>query len=419
MKKAISLVLVLVMAFALCGCVKNTDFILYAEMTQGEETTVLTDGMNITFGVNADNDPVLIGATVEVEGAQPIKAVLTIGAQGIGISVPALLEDYYIVEWEAIKGTAEALTSTDLSSLDVSSLPMEEITEIVERYAGILSGLVTEDNTSVTEGTYEMPGLGTNAAATIISITPTDAQWDQVYTTLISTLQTDDQLKGIISEALKAFFATAEDAEEYVNADAYAEAKMSEFEGALAEALENKDYFLTNISGLTFEAGYDDSRIYGGRFILGGAGIGYESFGEVSDVRYDGLFLYEDGTATAILANQLTSTEESFQSIASSQLAELKIVAMIDKTASTVLDLPVSGFYLGVEGTDLTVGVEQSDEYGVLYFDGVNDDMEIYIEAASDGTPSAIKEPAQEPVLISTMDQLMEIISQVSSIIGA
>ena len=86
-------------------------------------------------------------------------------------------------------------------------------------------------------------------------------------------------------------------------------------------------------------------------------------------------------------------------------------------TTSTIFDIPQVYFGFNVQDAEFSAGVANDDEQtgSVIYIDTVIDEGNtFYLQAYSDGSPSDVTAPAEEPVMINTMDELMQVISAVA-----
>ncbi len=426
MKKALSLILVLVFAFSLGGCALNTDFLISGSMTTDGEKEAFLENSYAVLSLNAEQEPYLLRVQAYLDGSEnPIEATFTASSQGLGIYCPLFLDAYYMISWNAFKDAAEQATPFDLDNFNPEDLPVEDISEIAERYGNILMGLVTENNTTVADGTFALPGLGETVSCTVMKIQPTQEEWNTFFTTLASTALTDEQLRPLIVKGLEAAYTSGqvENAEQYDSAEAYSAATMKQFDEFLTMLKDDPDAVSSQIVGVSLEAGYTDDRFYGCRFMKDGEGIGYENFtyeaaGEdEADTRCDALYLYSGEEATDLLVNQLSVTDEAIVDYVYSTPAELSAGLNVDMTTSTIFDIPQVYFGFNVQDAEFSAGVANDDEQtgSVIYIDTVIDEGNtFYLQAYSDGSPSDVTAPAEEPVMINTMDELMQVISAVA-----
>ena len=125
MKKIISVLLVIAMAFALCGC--GTDLRLKASLIEDGELNELIEQSSAVLSFNADDDGAVIGVDVSIPGMNTVKAVATVGSEGIGFTLPGIDDTYYLISWDVFKGMAEDATSMDFSSFSASDLPVNDL----------------------------------------------------------------------------------------------------------------------------------------------------------------------------------------------------------------------------------------------------------------------------------------------------
>ncbi len=426
MKKIISVLLVLAMVFALCGC--GTDLRLKASLVEDGQLNEIVEQSSAVLSINADDDGAVVGMDVSIPGMNGIKAILTIGGEGLGFTLPDIDDAYYLVSWDVFKGMAEDATSMDLDSFSASDLPVDEVSEIFSRYFDILTTLIGE-GTTAEERTYELTGLKTSVDAQVITVCPSKDAWAQFFTTVFETARDDAQLKSLIEKALAFAYDTTEDLKEtYDSAEAFSADALAQFNDLLAQGLANADTIAAVVAGATLELVQKDSRIYAVKGTKDGMGIGYEGYGEFSDVRSDGLFLYMGESAVRILANTFQNTEDAFTTYATSDLFKLEITGTVSKTETTPLGIPVSYLNVIVEDFGFYASADSEDpdtvfEIGMLKNgdEGVEDAFSLTVR--TDGSPSEITAPGVEPTYIESMEQLQEIMESIqekfSAYVGA
>ena len=416
MKKIISVLLVLAMAFALCGC--GTDLRLKATLIQDGEINELVDQSNAVLSFNADDDGAVVGVDASISG-MPIKAVLTVGAEGFGFTLPGIDDAYYLVKWDVFKDAAEDATSMDFDSFSAGDLPIDDLSEIFSRYFGMLSSLIGE-GTTAEDRTYELTGLQTSVDAEVVTVCPSDEAWGQFFTTAFATAKDDEQLKSLLSQALAYVYKSSDDLHDaYASEEEFSADIFAQYDDLLAQGLANADTIAAVVSGAMLEFVQDDSHIYAVNVKKDGMGLGYEGFGEFSDVRSDGLFLYMGSSAMKVLVNTFRNEESAYTTFATSDLIDLEITGTVSKSEATPLGIPVS--YLNILVNDFgfyaSVGSDEQDtvfEIGALQnsSEGAGDAFSLTVR--TDGSPSDITAPDTEPTLITSMEQLQEVMETIS-----
>ena len=427
MKKALSLILALVFAFALCGCSLNTDFIVTGSLIDGESEEDMLSGMHAVVSFNAESEPYVLRARLYMEGMEdPIEATLTASSQGLGVYFPMFLDNYYLIDWNAFKEIASETSPVDINTFSSENFNTDDLVDVGQRYVTILMNLMTEDNTTMAEGTFALPGLAEDVACTVLTIAPTKADWDAVITELASTALTDEQLRPLIVTGLETTYnaGQAEDAGEYASAEEYANAQMAKFDEFLTSLKNDPSSLSEQLAGFALEAGYTEDYFYGARLMKEGAGFGYESItyeaasDEEMDTRYDGVYLYSGDDVQAVAANAFSMTEAGFIDYMYSDMADFAAGLSVDGSEMTALDLPVVNFYFGIESFELSAGLANDEGDAVFYLDGIVEDSELYLEARSDGSPSDATAPAEEPVVLTTMEEVMQVFSSVMETAG-
>ncbi len=147
MKKIISVLLVLALAFALCGC--GTDLRLKASLVQDGELNELLEQSSAVLSFNSDDDGAVIGLEASIPGINSVKGVLTVGSEGLGFTLPGIDDTYYLIKWDVFKDVAEDATSMDFSSFSAADLPLDDLSEIFSRYFGIITSLIGEGTLSL------------------------------------------------------------------------------------------------------------------------------------------------------------------------------------------------------------------------------------------------------------------------------
>ena len=417
MKKIISILLVLAMTFALCGC--GTDLRLKASLVEDGELNELVEQSSAVLSFNADDDGAVIGMDVSIPGMNTVKAVLTVGSEGLGFTLPGIDDAYYLIEWDAFKGMAEDATSMDFSSFSASDLPVDDLSEIFSRYFGLVSSLIGEGTTAENK-TYTLAGLQTSVDAQVITVCPSQDAWADFFTKVFATAKDDAQLKSLLDQALALAYKASDDLKDsYNSAEAFSADILAQFDDLLAQGLANTDVIAAYVAGAALELVQNGSRVYAVNVKKDGMGIGYEGFGEFSDTRSDGLFFYMGGSAMKVLVNTFQNTEDAYTTYATSDLITLEITGTVSKTEATPLGIPVSylnvivedlGFYASVDSeepdTVFEIGMLQNGSEGV-----VEDAFSLTVR--TDGSPSEITAPDTAPTYITSMEQLQEVMESI------
>ena len=426
MKKIISVLLVLAMAFALCGC--GTDLRLKASLVEDGELNEFVEKSSAVISFDGNDDGAVIGVDASIYGVNPVKAVLTVGSEGLGFTLPDIDDAYYLVSWDVFKGMAEDATSMDFSSLSADDLPIDDLSEVFSRYLGKVSSLIGEGTTAENR-TYDLVGLQTSLDAQVITVCPTQDAWAKFFTDVFATAKDDAQLKSLIEQGLAYAYQASEDLKgSYDSAEAFSADILSQFDDFLAQGLAATDSIAAVVAGATLELVQKDSRIYAVKGTKDGMGIGYEGFGEFSDTRSDGLFFYMGSSAMKVLLNTFQNTDDAFTTFATSDLVKLEITGTVSKTETTPLGIPVSYLNVIVEDFGFYASADSEDpdtvfEIGMLKNgdEGVEDDFSLTVR--TDGSPSEITAPGVEPTYIESMEQLQEVMESIqekfSAYVGA
>lgn len=417
MKKIISVLLVIAMAFALCGC--GTDLRLKVSLIEDGELNELIEQSSAVLSFNADDDGAVIGVDVSIPGMNTVKAVATFGSEGIGFTLPGIDDTYYLISWDVFKGMAEDATSMDFSSFSASDLPVDDLSEIFSRYFGLVTSLIGEGTTAENK-TYTLAGLQTSVDAQVITVCPTQDAWADFFTTVFATAKDDEQLKSLLDQALALGYKTSEDMQDaYDSAEAFSADILAQFDNLLEQGLANADVIAAYVAGAALELVQSGSQVYAVNVKKDGMGIGYEGYGEFSDTRSDGLFFYMGGSAMKVLLNTFQNTEDAYTTYATSDLITLEITGTVSKTEATPLGIPVSylnvivedfGFYASIDSeepdTVFEIGMLENGSEGV-----VEDAFSLTVR--TDGNPSEITAPATEPTYITSMEQLQEVMQSI------
>ena len=131
MKKALSLILALVFAFALCGCSLNTDFIVTGSLIDGESEEDMLSGMHAVVSFNAESEPYVLRARLYMEGMDdPIEATLTASSQGLGVYFPMFLDNYYLIDWNAFKEIASETSPVDINTFSSENFNTDDLVDV-------------------------------------------------------------------------------------------------------------------------------------------------------------------------------------------------------------------------------------------------------------------------------------------------
>ena len=413
MKKIISVLLVLALAFALCGC--GTDLRLKASLVQDGELNELLEQSSAVLSFNSDDDGAVIGLEASIPGINSVKGVLTVGSEGLGFTLPGIDDTYYLIKWDVFKDVAEDATSMDFSSFSAADLPLDDLSEIFSRYFGIITSLIGEGTTAETK-TVTLTGLQTSLDAQVITICPTQDAWAQFFTTVFATAKDDAQLKSLIEQALAFGYQSSEDLQDaYDSAEAFSADILAQFDDLLAQGLANADNFAAVVAGATLELVQEDSRIYAVNVKKDGMGLGYESFGDFADTRSDGLFLYMGSSARKILFNTFENTENAYTTVMTSDMInKFEITGNVSKKEITPLGIPVSYLNVLVEDIDFYISVGGDEQDTVFKTSVLQSDSNAFsLTVRTDGSPSEITAPDAEPTYITSMEQLQEVMESI------
>ena len=418
MKKIFCVFLALAMAFSLCAC--STDVRLSASYVEDGEVNEMIEQSEAIVSFNAEEgEGAVIGVDVSVPGINPVKAILTVDKNGFGFTVPGIDDNYYVAGWDVLKEATEENTGMDFSSISSfspSDLPIGELTGIFSRYGGLLFSLIGEGTTSEESDAYKLAGLEAEVAAEVITISPTEEEWAQFFTSVFETAKGDDELKSLIEQVLAMAYNSSEDlGEHYDSAEAFAADTMEQFDDLLDQGLANTDSIAAVLSGATLQVAVGDSSIYAVKVSKDDMSLGYEGLGDFADVRRDGLFLYFGESANAVLVNTFQNTDEAFTTYATSDMITLEITATVSKTERTTLGIPVSYLNIILEDMGLYAFADDGDPDTVFEVGMVQDGGEnaFRLTAKTDGSPSDITKPDTEPVEITSMEQLQEVMESI------
>lgn len=400
-------------------------------------------GLNIKYDKNLDGRFAL-NAGLSLMGTDLFTALVSMEEDGLYLAIPDLYDTMYVLSADLLNNISssvlpvlEALNEKAEEAMEAAEEPetrsfskeamvkvicSEENLELINKYCGILCSVANENNVTEGEEEYKLSAIGEAPLCTVITVSPTAEDWKAMLTELFTTAQSDEDLKTLLGTIASVNYKSDYTAQfEYENEDEFAAATLDAFYETLSEALEKVDETAEGLAPFSLRFAYADGRTYAVKVFDEEGGFGLENFGKAEeDGRRDVLCVYTQDEPTALAENSLKMSGDV-----------LKEEAVIHGVINGE-DLTLSGefgaqdpedarcpefkmdvdFGLGGLGITNEHGEEGSDAFKLRYKTDANS-AELTIDSVA--AAENIQLPTGEKKVISTMDELMQLIGNIMS----
>lgn len=243
----------------------------------------------LTLVINsAEQTGMAIRAELKIPLAESYTGYVTVSDEHIGVMLPDFSDEYFLIEPSLLTG---------LNSADVPQYSLRKYEEILFSIADI-------SNTTEEEGTYSLGGLGKTVDCTILTVTPTAADWQAMLEKFADTALADDELMEYLEIAFGQKYDQSFYARLQYTREEYIAESLDSIRAALTGLRENAPAFAEDNEGMYLQVAYDGTRAYSARLIDNyDTGYGYESFGDIADSRDDAIVLYEWDGENYIMAD--------------------------------------------------------------------------------------------------------------------
>ena len=281
-----------------------------------------------------EKDTLFLAGDVILRGADPIKALAAADRQGLTFTLPELSDEIWHIKAETLEEMLGTTISLDPAARDSVSAAREASGALLMRYARIILGVFTPENTEETRETYALELLGGSEECTVLRSRPDAAQWQRMLEELYTTAMNDAELE----EELRKYagMSGAYQQPEYPTAGRgnTGDELVASFRAGLQEMLGKAAYTAQILSGCSFELAERDSRVHALKLLDGEALLaGYESAGALDDERTDILTVKAGVPGGITLKNSMRKSGDTTNGFMSLDAVGLTLSYQFGKTA--------------------------------------------------------------------------------------
>ncbi len=341
MKKLLSVLLVLALALSLCGTAfaadreGNLELEITAELPD-MEIPLLEESM-LKVLIDQEGEEPAIQLSVVLPDCDPLSVVLYPNGDELCIAFPGLTDTVYALDAAYLQEFLSQYTDSvpylsvgvaeGANVQEIKPSPME-ILDLMQ-YVQILSGLMNDNNTTQSQQAYTLAGLGETVDAIVVRITPSLEDWSTVIGELASAAVKDKVIDKYLRIGLEGAYSQNAAYYSYIgqSQDEYVDEVMGQVQQILSYAAENPAELAEELEGFALEIAADDAGIKAIRLDDGQMGVGYESFGELNDLRTDAVVLYDLSVdeALVLVENELMVYDETISGALSSDVIGLLV----------------------------------------------------------------------------------------------
>lgn len=182
----------------------STDMTITADVSGNEfdDYSSYVRDAEIGLKVDAKDASFLAEATASYKGTELITGTFTLENGVLGAYVPDADDAYYTIN--IAEFTAKYIgQSIDLSAFKLKKLDGKDYTDVIRSYADIIFSIVNKDSLTVEKKknvTFKYMNLDGNY--TVLTLKPTEAQFEQLLTDLGDKLKTDQDLRNLIRNTI-------------------------------------------------------------------------------------------------------------------------------------------------------------------------------------------------------------------------
>lgn len=316
MKKFIALTMVLLMALGMAGFAKDNadtspfDFVLTGNSNgYGQTDNWLPNSSLKLTADTSDEESIAVLLSAVLDGSQPLDLALAFEKEKFLFCFPGVTEESYSMRYDALTsmlndGSESAVPSQQVHSF-LDPMSKDEKQALVERYKEILFGISNSKNTSKRPGNYALTGLGEKAFCIVVTVKPTQEDWSATLRQLFTTMQEDRQLLDLIEKSANASAAAVQG--QTIPGLISPGNPAANFKSMLDDALGQTEELAASLAGTELEIATGTTRLYALKLKLpDGNCFGYESYGEIKDLRKDAFFTYSAVEATPLVLCELS-----------------------------------------------------------------------------------------------------------------
>lgn len=368
----------------------------------------------------------LFGFSLNLMGSDVLSGTFVVEDNSIGISLPELLDEYYVVHTEDIPGILKALdidlpldveasASALAGALAGSSLDGDLVKSVLEKYVQIFFSMVTDENTEKSRGTVELKGLGESEKCTVITFRPEKDDISEMLTVLVETLVNDKDARSLFQQAIKAAGMDAD--EEMEGYDAF----MDELRIGYKEDIEDISAEVSE-ADLAWSVAFKKDRIYqiAIRSESRDEGVAYESWGKAVSGRTDAIVWYDGSEAERAVSNEVRLDGKTISGILEANedllYKEASAKYSFDTLNRSGLKVPYGDLEADVDGVKVNISVGEGKN-GSSHRVNVDFNGEEYgVEIVSSDKASTVEKPQQAGIAVTgsnVQDILSGLVGQV------
>ena len=266
-----------------------------------EEVDEYLNTSSVSMITDIDDEQYKILAELVIKDSKPFKVLVAGDEEGVGITLPGIVEEYYYASYETLAEMMESLQDSSMpanaGTNPFMSIGEEELRDLLVKYEKILFSVVTLHNTKETRMEYPLPNLGKKQKCWVLEIKPDQGDWRTMLRKLLTTISEDEDLiETIIAPMAQQMYYNDPSAQYYYDSpEDYAEDYLKSFQDGIDSALEDVDSVAETLAELSFTVAYGNHRVYAvsvqDEYDMG---LFYESYGDPETDREDVLVVKTD-----------------------------------------------------------------------------------------------------------------------------
>jgi len=410
----------------------------------------IVNDATVTLKVNAEyGKESLIGIESEIMDTDVFGGTIVLGTDYIGVQVPALSDEYYVLKFEDIAelldemgvDVDEDLVETYISMASgktaMTSMKQADVKKLLNKYVEIFFSMVNEKNCVQTKGTVKLNGVGKKVDCTILTFTPTADDITKMVEELVKTASKDKDLAKLAQEVIAYnLTVSGEDADDAEDA---AEEAWDQLLESLEDLTDNVDDFADYIeeSEVKIVVGYTKD------------GICLYQISEAADdeeicVEFDNYFdgskgaqmlciydVEEDEALVTYMQNRYKVSGDTYSGEMTVYMSEydyytpdVTVSYKVSAKNKTVLGMPVGSIEIEM-GKDMTVSIEakegkKGDEHVIGFdIDGIEGEITIVATDKSSvskpkGKGTTVDADSYEDIVEELSEAVQEVIDDLS-----
>lgn len=410
----------------------DTDFSVTVDLDTGSDIVddIIKDS-SVTFKVKSDPEKPLFGFILNLSGSDILSGTIVSEKDKVGISLPELSDEYYQIHYDDLEDILLALgmdPDMDIQSIIGAAystesplgVDSEQLKAIIDSYLDVFFSMVKKENTSSSKEDVYLPGCKETIGCTVITFKPTAEDIKVMVKQLCDKLKDDEELRDIVGHIAEyAYLTDPNTADQYETSEEYVKYILESYDDTVKNLWDRNEKDIvafaedTEENEICWKIAYKALRVHMISITDKDAnGVGYESVGNVLDMRTDLLSRYDENRASIIARSELKLSGKNAEGrIIVNELDEgnAQIDYSVDLSRKSGLKIPYGElkFSYGDIKADVNVRSEGSGSQHDIKIR--NEDNDISIGIFSTDKESTVKEPSQVPTRV-TPDNIMSVI---------